>query len=39
MLACRLGRRRHQTKQDELSELRLPSWLNTAFETVMSSEH
>jgi len=39
MLACRLGKRWHHTKQDELSELRLPSWLNTAFETVMSSEH
>jgi len=38
MLASRLGKRRHQARRDELSELRLPGWLNTTFETVMSVE-
>lgn len=38
MLASRLTKRRASAQGDEMSELRLPNWLNRAFEVVMSIE-
>jgi len=38
MLASRLGKQRKKADEADLSELRLPSWLNAVFETIMNLE-
>lgn len=38
MLASRLGKQRNKADEADLSELRLPGWLNQVFESTMSLE-
>lgn len=38
MLVSRLGKQRQKTDEADLSELRLPRWLNAVFETIMNLE-
>ena len=39
MLASRLTKKKMKVKDDSMSELSLPAWLNRAFEIVMNLEH